>query len=670
MGSNKRHHHALRIVMRSRIFVWEKPQHGILFLPIWPTPPNYEVGDSLIAVSPLAASFYTAKDIMTDMVTPISRAAAILLLTVTSVAAEDANSRTLLWGDTHLHTKYSGDAYALENRSLSPEDAFRFAKGEPVIHPYTKTRVQLETPLDFLVVSDHAEYMGVFQLVESRDPILRESKIGNTLLANAERNDQAASFYAVAKSLNEKNPYHELLTSEIRTPVWEKIIGAAEAANDPGQFTAFIGWEWSSLPNGSNLHRVVFTPDGEDKAKDFLPFSSLVDDRPEGLWNWLAKQNEENGTRFVAIPHNSNISTGLMFDDVMSDGDPINESYAKMRMEWEPVVEMVQVKGASETHPSLSPNDEFAGFEIFEHVMSFNGDTDRGDADAGSYVRSGLTRGLEIEAKTGANPYKFGMIGSTDSHTGLATAEEDNFWGKYGIDGSPLHKTDVQLTPGARGVDMGAQGLAAVWADENSRDAIYEAFKRKEVYATSGPRIALRFFGGWEFKNKHAKKKDLAEIGYENGVPMGGDLTAAPDGEAPRFLVRAVHDPMSAYLDRVQIVKGWIDADGMPHEKIYNIAMSDDREVNENGGVEAVGDTVDRGTASFENSVGAPELSAVWEDPAFNPNERAFYYVRVLEIPTPRHTLMDAVATRTDHPEGYPEVIQERAYSSPIWYTP
>lgn len=587
-----------------------------------------------------------------------------------SAFASDNQETVLLWGDTHLHTKYSGDAYALENRSLSPADSFRFAKGQPVIHPYTKTRVQLETPLDFLVVSDHAEYMGVFQLVENKDALLRRSKIGNLLLKNAARNDQASSFHLVARSLNERSPYSELLTPEIRTPIWEKIVSAADEANDPGKFTAFIGWEWSSLPKGANLHRVVFTPDGGEKARKFLPFSSLADDRPEALWAWLEEQNEMNDTRFVAIPHNSNISTGMMFSDVMSDGDPITAAYAQTRMKWEPVVEILQVKGASETHPILSPNDEFAGFEIFEHVMSFDGNTERGTADAGNYARSAMRRGLEIDRKAGANPFKFGVIGSTDSHTGLSTAEEKNFWGKYGIDGSPYHKTDRQLTPGARGIDMGAQGLAAVWAAENTRDAIYEAFKRKEVYASSGPRIALRFFGGWDFKAKEARSRNFVKVGYEKGVPMGGDLTAAPEGKAPRFLVRATHDPKSGYLDRIQIIKGWLDRDGVSHEKIFNVALADDRKVGPDGSVGPVGATVNIATAAYDNSIGDAELSTMWEDPEFNPDQRSFYYARVLEIPTPRHTLYDAVALGENVPPGHPATIQERAISSPIWFTP
>ena len=596
-------------------------------------------------------------------------ASSSLLFSQNSIAA-DPPDRVLLWGDTHLHTKYSGDAYALQNRSVTPDDAYRFAKGEPVIHPFTKTRVQLETPLDFLVVSDHAEYMGLMQIVEAKDPLLKKSKIGRTILNNIAKDQQARNFFLLANSLNVREPFEDLLTPEIRTPVWETIIDAAEKANDPGAFTALIGWEWSSLPKGSNLHRVVFTPDGGDAARKFLPFSSAVDDKPEALWAWLEEQNKTNGTRFIAIPHNSNISTGLMFDDVMSDGEAITAGYARTRMRWEPVVEMVQVKGTSETHPSLSPDDEFAGFEIYEHVMSFDGDTDRGDADPGSYVRSGLTRGLEIEQTIGANPYKFGLIGSTDSHTGLSTAEEGNFWGKYGVDGAPQLKAKQELTPGAYGIDMSAQGLAAVWADENTRDGIYEAFKRKEVYATSGPRIQLRFFGGWDYKSKDARRKKLAETAYKKGVPMGGDLTDAPEDKAPRFLVHAVYDPKSAYLDRIQIVKGWIDASGASREKIYNVAVSDKREIAEDGPVEPVGDTVNRERASYENTIGDPELATVWEDPDFDPAQRAFYYARVLEIPTPRHTLMDAVAMQTEPPGGHAEVLQERAYSSPIWYTP
>jgi len=600
----------------------------------------------------------------------ILAAISLAILEPAVASAADHPDRVLLWGDTHLHTKYSGDAYALQNRSLSPEESFRFAKGQPVIHPYTKTRVRLETPLDFLVVSDHAEYMGVFQLVESNDPQLKKSKIGNLLLRNAARNDQAASFHLVARSLNERKPYSELLTNEIRTPIWEKIVAAADAANDPGKFTAFIGWEWSSLPNGSNLHRVVFTPDGGDKARKFLPYSSLVDDRPESLWAWLEEQNKTSGIRFVAIPHNSNISTGLMFSELMSDGQPITAAYAQTRMKWEPVVEILQVKGSSETHPALSPNDEFAGHEIFEHVMSFGGKSEVGTGDIGNYARSAMKRGLEIEHKTGANPFKFGVIGSTDSHTGLSTAEEANFWGKYAIDGSPYHKTDVQLTPGAHGIDMGAQGLAAVWADENTRTSIYDAFRRKEVYASSGPRIALRFFGGWDFKSKDAKARDLAKVGYDKGVPMGGDLSAAPKEKAPRFLVRATHDPKSAFLDRIQIIKGWVDDKGASHEKIFNAALSGDREVDADGSVAPVGSTVDVATASYDNSIGNPELSVIWEDPEFNPAERAFYYARVLEIPTPRHSTYDAVALGEKISSSHPATIQERAISSPIWYTP
>ena len=571
--------------------------------------------------------------------------------------------RVLLWGDTHLHTRYSGDAYALQNRSVSPEDSYRFARGEPVVHPFTGARVQLHTPLDFLVVSDHAEYMGVFQLVESRDERLLRSDIGQQLIANAEAGRDAESFFLVARSLNQRKPYEELLTRDIRMPIWERIIDAAEAANDPGRFTALIGWEWSSLPNGNNLHRVVFTPDGGDRARRFLPYSSLDDDTPEALWDWLAARSAEDGTRFVSIPHNSNISGGLMFAEADSDGRPISAGYARTRMRWEPVVEVLQVKGASETHPRLSPTDEFADYEIFEKVMNFAGDTEADTADPGNYMRGALRRGLEIAARVGVNPYQFGVIGSTDSHTGLSTAEEDNFHGKYGVDGPPANLMQPELTPGATGIDMGAQGLAAVWADDNTRDAIYAAFQRREVYATSGPRIRLRLFGGFDFRERDADAADIAAVGYRKGVPMGGDLSAAPRGKAPRLLIHAAKDPESAGLERVQVVKGWLDDEGQSRERVYDAAVSGNTRA---GAPPEAADLVTRAPRRD----GETEFALVWTDPDFDAGRRAFYYVRVLEVATARHSLYDTVALGVPHPRDYPSVIRERAISSPVWYTP
>lgn len=581
-----------------------------------------------------------------------------------------SSDRILLWGDTHLHTKYSVDAYALLNHSTTPDDAYRFARGLPVIHPYTKARVQLRTPLDFLVVSDHAEYMGVMQLIAAKDANLMATDIGQNLISMNEAGNSQGIMAAVVGPLNKGEAIEELLGDEIRSPIWNEIVDAAERNNRPGEFTTFIGWEWSSLVSGTNLHRVIFTPDGADVAKRFLPFSSIRDASPEGLWNWLESTQNETGARFVSIPHNSNLSLGQMFSDKKYNGSPIDVPYAQTRMEWEPVVEILQAKGSSETHPVLSPEDEFSGYEIYEKVLDITADKSGGTGIRGNYARDSLKRGLEIDGQIGANPYKFGMIGASDLHTGLSSVEENNFHGKYAVDSVPENKKTVETTPNAYGIDPGAQGLAGVWADENTRNGIFEAFRRKEVYATSGPQIKLRLFGGWDFKAKNAESSDLAAIGYRKGVPMGGDLMPGPAGKAPGFLVHAAKDPLSGNLDRIQIIKGWLNTDGSSGEKIYNAALSDDRVLSAGGTVPPVGNTVNLDTANFENSIGDVQLSAVWRDPDFDAEQKAFYYARVLEIPTPRHTLFDAVAMQQPHSETHKPFIQERAISSPIWYNP
>jgi len=593
----------------------------------------------------------------------------------TPALAEGGEDRVLLFGDTHLHTRLSGDAYSMGNTTISPDDSYRYAKGYPVLHPASKARVRINKPLDFLVVSDHAEYMGLMNVIDADPDALAKSEIGRWLIDNHRNGKDQQSFVRLGSSLNNNKPIPELYTPEFRRPVWDQIVDAADRNNEPGKFTALIGWEWSSVPNGSNLHRVVLTPDGADKARRMLPFSSLDDNRPEELWKWLSETSKSLGMRFVAIPHNSNLSTGLMFPEIMSDGAPITAEYADARSRWEPVAEILQIKGSSETHPLLAPEDEFAGHEIYEFLIDFTGNAGSASAQKGDFWRHALSRGLEIEGRTGANPYKVGAIGSTDSHTGLSTVEESNFHGKFGYDAIPANKFRAIATAKdrnalRRGVDYAAQGLAAVWADENTRDGLYEAFMRKETYATSGPRIELRFFGGWGFRDRDAKAKDLAAVGYRNGVPMGGDLASAPKGTAPAFLVRAAHDPGSAYLDRIQIIKGWTDASGAAHEKIYNVALADGRKAGPDGSIPPVGSTVNADMATFDNSIGDPELSTVWRDPDFDPAARAYYYARVLEIPTPRHSLYDAVALKTAQPDGTPTSVQERAISSPIWYTP
>lgn len=451
--------------------------------------------------------------------------------------------------------------------------------------------------------------------------------------------------------------------------MWQEAIRIADDHNDPGTFTTLIGWEWSSIPAGANLHRVVFTSADASVASQFQPFSSVQSRYPEDLWAWLEETSARTGAEFVAIPHNSNISKGRMFAETTLRGDAYTEEKARTRAKWESVVEATQFKGDSETHPDLSPNDEFADFELYPHYIQ--NDPPPYEAKPGDYVRTALLRGLAIEEQIGFNPYQFGLIGSTDAHTGIASAEENNFWGKFPRDSIPAEKTrGWRDDQGPTGWSMSASGLAAVWANENTREEILDAFRRREVYATTGPRMAVRVFGGWDFEAEDLGP-DLADAGHARGVPMGGELPPAPGGSAPRFLVQALKDPKSAHLDRIQIIKGWIDANGETHEHIFDVAGGGSRTRDENGRLSAVGNTVDLATGRYTNDIGTTDLTAIWEDPDFDPEQSAFYYVRVLEIPTPRHSLLDALALGLDPSEtGAAPVLQERAYTSPIWYRP
>ncbi len=587
----------------------------------------------------------------------------------TSTGAIAKEPTRLYWGDTHVHTSYSPDAYFLQNRSADPNTAYRWAKGLPVVHPYTEAKVQIGTPLDFLVVADHAEMLGVPRKLMAGDPSVANTATGKKWIQMIQDGRGAEVFEGeFGSAINANTAITDFETDQVKQAAWGQTIEAAAQHYAPCAFTSFIGWEWTSTPNGNNLHRVVFMNEGEEEALRFTPFSSFDSGRPEDLWAWLEETSQQAGTDFVAIPHNSNISGGMMFNDVDSDGRPITTEYARRRMRWEPVSEVTQIKGDSETHPSLSPNDEFADFETFSHLLKVGGG--KAEVSEGDYVRAALLRGLQIDQEVGANPYKFGMIGSTDSHTGLASAEEFNFWGKAAIDSTP-ETTFMAWAADIRGSDMSAQGLAAVWAEENTRTSIFAAFKRKEVYATTGPRIRVRFFGGWGFKSKNAQSAAMVETGYTLGHPMGSDLTKAPEGKAPGFLMYAVKDPKGADLDRIQVIKGWVDADGQAHERVYDVVWSGNRERDAEGNVPPATSSVDLTTAEYRNIGGAPTLSGFWSDPNFDPEERAFYYMRVLQIPTPRHTLQDAVALRMDPNEtGHPPTIQERAYTSPIWYTP
>jgi hypothetical protein len=376
------------------------------------------------------------------------------------------------------------------------------------------------------------------------------------------------------------------------------------------------------------------------------------------------------GAQFLAIPHTANVSDGRMFPLVRANGQPIDAAYAQARQQWEPVVEVTQIKGDSETHPGLSPTDEFAGYETYSFIMTPEGKT--AGANEADYIRSGLKRGLALEAQTGTNPYKFGMIGSSDSHTGMSAVEETGFAGKNYHDAFPATRADPTGLGAAKGWDMGAAGFVGAWATENTRQGLYDAFRRKEVYASTGPRITLRFFGGFDFDKADLKAKDLAAVGYRKGVPMGGDIKAGSGDKAPAFLVAAMKDPLGGNLDRVQIVKGWLAADGTTRERIYDVAVSGGRKIGPDGRCPApVGNTVDLATGRYSNAIGAAELATVWSDPDFNAAQRAFYYARVLEIPTPRYSLLDSIALGKPWQDtGRPATIQERVYGSPIWYTP
>ena len=587
----------------------------------------------------------------------------------------------LLWGDTHLHTSNSPDAYLMQNRSADPDTAYRFAKGLPVIHPYNRAKIQIETPLDFLVVSDHAEFMGVIPKIVQGDPMLMGSETARRYHQMAQEGRETEIFAELIAQVNDPTSGATLgddpnIDPElIQRTIWGEIMDAAERHNDPGTFTTFLGWEWSSTPGGANLHRIVIMRDGKEIGEKLLPYSSIDSARPEDLWAWLEKTTAETGATIMAIPHNMNISKGLMFPLEDSEGRPIDADYAKLRITWEPIAEVTQVKGDSETHQTLSTTDEFAEFESYEHLIQVGEAVEKPAANPGDFARSALKRGLEIEARVGVNPYKFGMIGSTDSHTGASTAEENNFWGKFGFDSIPDNKTGLVLPGrgggGSRGWDMSASGLAAVWAEENTREAIFDALRRKEVYSTTGPRIAVRFFGGFNFGAGDADVPDLARVGYEKGVPMGGDLANPPDGAAPAFLIHAAKDPKGANLDRVQVVKGWLDDDGAAQERVYDVVWSDTRVPGADGKLPRVGNTVDLATGTYTNDIGDAQLAAVWRDPDFDAGQLAFYYVRVLQIPTPRNSLYDAIALGVDPEEtGKPATIQERAYTSPIWYTP
>lgn len=579
----------------------------------------------------------------------------------------------VLWGDTHLHTMVSVDAGTMTR--MTQEQAFRFARGEEVTTTHG-LRAKLDRPLDFLVVSDHSEMYGLMPQLLSGDPSILSTDIGRRWYDALTSGDETVVFNTameiVASLSGDVAPID---SPKAIKSAWHDYTELAERFNDPGRFTALIGYEWTS-EGGDNIHRNVIFRDNASYANQVVPFSQFDSKNPEDLWRHLADFEKRTGGDVLAIPHNGNLSNGRLFSDKNFDGTPLTAELAALRAEFEPVIETTQIKGDSEAHPFLSPDDEFADFDTWD-ASNLNGtEAKTQDMLEFEYSREAFKTGLRLEKELGVNPFKVGQIGSTDAHTGMAAVGEDNFFGKHsGVEPEPnrwqhlvIEAPDPEFS--IYGWQQASGGYAGVWATENTREAIFDAFERREVYATTGSRMMVRLFGGWDFSEADALSRLPADIGYAKGVPMGGDLKSAPDGKAPTFLFAALKDPYSGNLDRIQIIKGWLNEDGTTSEKVYDVAWSGDRAKGADGKVPSVGNTVDVANATWTNTIGAPELIGVWTDPEFDPALKAVYYARVIEIPTPRWTAYEAYRFQVEMSDEVPMTTTERAYTSPIWYTP
>ncbi|NKW91854.1 DUF3604 domain-containing protein [Rhodobacteraceae bacterium R_SAG9] len=578
-----------------------------------------------------------------------------------------------LWGDSHLHTMVSVDAGTMTR--LSQEDAFRFARGEEVTTTHG-LRAKLSRPLDWLVVSDHAEMYGLMPQLLGGDAQILSSPIGKEWYEKLTAGDPQIAFETameIVASLSGDVP--PIDNPKAVKHAWENYTALADQFNEPGVFSAIIGYEYTT-EGANNLHRNVLFRDDSVRANQTRPFSQFDSKNPEDLWAYLAEYEARTGGEVLAIAHNGNLSNGRMFSMTAWDGSELTKEIAEMRARFEPIYEPTQIKGDGEAHPFLSPDDEFADFDTWD-ASNLNGtELKTPDMLAGEYAREALKRGLKIEQELGVNPFKFGMVGATDAHTGMATAQEDNFFGKHsGVEPEPqrwkhvvIEAPDPDLS--IYGWKQAAGGLGAVWAKENTRAAIFDAMMRKETYATTGSRMLVRFFGGYEFTEADAQSRLPADAGYAKGVPMGGNLAVSEDGAAPTFLVAALKDPLSGNLDRIQIVKGWLDAEGETQEKVYNVVWAGDRALDGDGKLPDVGNTVDVANATWTNTIGAAELIGTWQDPDFEASQSAFYYVRVIEIPTPRWTAYEAKRFGVEMDAAVPMITTERAYTSPIWYTP
>jgi hypothetical protein len=575
--------------------------------------------------------------------------------------------REAYFGNLHVHTAWSFDAY-INGAIAGPDEAYRWAKGEAIPGGEGLPDLKIRQPLDWYSVGDHAEYMGALPLMADADSPVSK----HPLAAAISGDDATASFDAYTEILdgisNRRND-DILGDPELARTVWGEMVAIADKHYRPGEFTTFAGFEWTSNPDWRNLHRVVIFRD--TKKLPPKPFSAIDSDKPEDLWAWMDLQRT-NGSQVLAVPHNGNASDGMMFPVGKTyGGSSLNSAYAETRMRNEPVYELTQIKGTSETLPILSPNDEFANFELWDYTLASTATPPKNKV--GGYMREALIRGLALEADGKGNPFKYGFIGDSDTHNAASTIEENNYTGKFGFENDPKHRLNgppgVSEAAAKQVREFSSGGLAGVWAEANTREAIFDAIRRKETFATSGPRLRVRFFGGYGYADKLMNDANWLKAAYDGGVPMGGDLAAAPDGAAPTFLVAAMKEAGGANLDRIQIVKGWVE-NGKPRERIYNVALSGDRKTDASGAAAAVGNTVDASKASYTNTIGANQLTAAWTDPDFDPDTPAVYYARVLQIPTPRWSTYDAVKLGVAAPKGLPASIQERAWTSPIWYAP
>lgn len=578
-------------------------------------------------------------------------------------------NRDAYFGNLHVHTRWSFDAF-INGAATGPDEAYRWAKGETIAGGGDGTPIGMEQPLDWYIVSDHSEYLGALPLMEDPDSPVSQ----HPLAADITGDDAAASFAAygtISDGMYSDPPLPDPILGDpaLARSLWSQVVEIADRHYEPGVFTTMAGYEWTSAPDWRNIHRIVIFRDTANVPE--LPFTALDSSRPEDLWEWMDRQRSL-GNDLLAVPHNGNASDGIMFPVGQSyGGSDLDAEYAETRMRNEPVFELTQIKGTSETHPALFPNDEFGDFELWDYTLAATATPP--ERKKGGYAREALIRGLKLAQDGKGNPFKFGFIGDSDTHNSASPIEEDNYSGKFGFENDPKHRLQ-----GPPGVDeagalqvrrFSSAGLAGVWAESNTRQGIFEAIRRKETFATSGPRIRVRLFAGFELpESLELTSSEGLRRAYETGIPMGGDLGAAPENRSPTFVIHALKEADGANLDRIQIVKGWIDDNGEQRSRIFDVALSDGREAAPDGSIPPVGNTVNEADATYRNTIGDGELTATWSDPEFDPSQPAVYYARVLEIPTPRWSTYDAARTGLERPQDVPVSIQERAWTSPVWY--